>query len=79
MWRGNLYDPTCRSRMILRRQGQFYRALSLVQQDHLVNNLSADLAGISHETRNIVLTYLHNASPEMGERIVRQIEMQTKG
>ena len=59
--------------------GQFYHALSLVQQDHLVNNLSADLAGISHETRNIVLTYLHNASPEMGERIVRQIEMQTKG
>ena len=59
--------------------GQFYHALSLVQQDHLVNNLSADLAGISHETRSIVLTYLYNASPEMGERIVRQIEMQTKG
>ena len=59
--------------------GQFYHALSLVQQDHLVNNLSADLAGISHETRRIVLTYLYNASPEMGERVVRQIEMQTKG
>ena len=59
--------------------GQFYHALPPVQQDHLVNNLSADLAGISHETRRIVLTYLYNASPEMGERVVRQIEMQTKG
>ncbi len=59
--------------------GQFYHALPPVQQDHLVNNLSADLAGISHETQRIVLTYLYNASPEMGERVVRQIEMQTKG
>ena len=59
--------------------GQFYHALPPVQQDHLVTNLSADLAGISHETRRIVLTYLYNASPEMGERVVRQIEMQTKG
>jgi len=59
--------------------GQFYHALPPVQKDHLVNNLSVDLAGISHETRRIVLTYLYNASPEMGERVVRQIEMQTKG
>ena len=59
--------------------GQFYHALPPVQQDHLVNNLSADLAGISHETRRIVLTYLYNASAEMGERVVRQIEMQKKG
>ena len=59
--------------------GQFYTALFPVQQEHLVNNLSADFAGISHKTRRIVLTYLSNASPEMGERVVRQIEMQTKG
>ncbi|MBE1556224.1 catalase [Sporosarcina limicola] len=58
--------------------GQFYQALPPVQQDHLVNNLAADLACISPETQRIVLTYLHNASPEMGERVVRQIEMQTK-
>ncbi len=59
--------------------GQFYHALPPGQQDHLVTNLSADLAGISPETRRIVLTYLYNASPELGERVVRQIEMQTKG
>ncbi|WP_269052451.1 hypothetical protein [Sporosarcina sp. G11-34] len=45
----------------------------------MVNNLSADLAGISHETQSIVLNYLYNASAELGERVVRQIEMQTKG
>lgn len=59
--------------------GQYYHALPPEQQNHLVNNLSADLAGISDETRRIVLTYLYNASPEMGERVVRQIKTQTKG
>ena len=59
--------------------GQFYTALSPVQQKHLVNNLSADLAGISRETQRIVLAYLNKASPEMRERIVRQIDMLRKG
>ena len=59
--------------------GQFYTALSPVQQKHLVNNLSADLAGISRETQRIVLAYLNKASPEMGERIVRQIDKLRKG
>lgn len=59
--------------------GQFYHALSPVQQEHLVHNLSADLVGITEETRRIVLTYLHNASPELGERVGRQIQMQTRG
>ena len=59
--------------------GLYFHSLSPVQQEHLVNNLSADLASISHETRSIVLNYLYNASAELGERIVRQIEMQTKG
>ncbi|WP_255551622.1 catalase [Sporosarcina sp. E16_8] len=59
--------------------GQYYNALPPEQQDHLVTNLSADLAGISHETRRIVLKYLDNASPELGERVVKAIEMQTKG
>ncbi|MBO0603407.1 catalase [Sporosarcina sp. E16_3] len=59
--------------------GQFYQSLPPVQQDHLVTNLSAGLAGISQETRRIVLTYLYNASPELGERVVKAIEMPTKG
>ena len=54
--------------------GQFYQGLSPVQKDHLIHNLSADLAGISPETRRIVLTYLYNASPEMGERVAREID-----
>ncbi|WP_212391475.1 catalase [Sporosarcina beigongshangi] len=58
--------------------GQFYNGLPAMQQDHLVSNLAADLAGISRETQRIVLTYLYNASPELWERIVREIDMQTK-
>ncbi|MEK4356842.1 catalase [Paenibacillus sp. FSL M7-1455] len=54
--------------------GEFYRTLSQVQQDHLVDNLAADLAGISPETRRIVLGYLSSADPELGERVSRQIE-----
>ncbi|MFD6211028.1 catalase [Peribacillus sp. NPDC060253] len=57
--------------------GQYYQTLSPAGQEHLVNNLSADLAGISHETRSMVLTYLNNASAELGERVTRQIESQS--
>ncbi len=59
--------------------GQFYNGLPAVQQDHLVNNLATDLASISPETQRIVLTYLYSASPEMWDRIVREIDMQMKG
>ncbi|WP_246072942.1 catalase [Paenibacillus dokdonensis] len=58
--------------------GQFYRALSPMQQDHLVDNLSADLAGISHETQSIVLDYLTNASAELGEKVAKQLKMNKK-
>lgn len=58
--------------------GQFYYTLPAVQQDHLVNNLATDLARISLGTQRIVLKYLYNASPEMWERIVREIDIQTK-
>lgn len=58
--------------------GQYYRALAPLQQEHLVDNLAADLAGISPETRNIVLGYLHQASAELGERVSRKIQMQSK-
>lgn len=59
--------------MILRKPHEFYRTLSQVQQDHLADNLAADLAGISPETRRIVLGYLSSADPELGERVSRQI------
>ncbi|WP_246426515.1 catalase [Paenibacillus rhizosphaerae] len=59
--------------------GEFYRAISPSQQEHLVDNLAADLNGISHETQRIVLSYLYEASPELGERVARQIGMKGKG
>ncbi|WP_246469522.1 catalase [Cohnella nanjingensis] len=59
--------------------GQYYHALPPVHQEHLVDNLAADLAGISRETQSIVLSYLHHASVELGERVARQIQMQAKG
>ncbi|MCJ8010216.1 catalase [Paenibacillus sp. KQZ6P-2] len=53
--------------------GQFYRSLSAPQQEHLADNLAADLTGISPETQRIVLSYLYNASPELGERVAKHI------
>lgn len=59
--------------------GEFYRAISPAQQEHLVDNLAADLKGISHETQRIVLSYLYEASPELGERVARHIGLKGKG
>lgn len=53
--------------------GQYYRSLSTVQQNHLVDNLASDLAAVSPETQKIVLGYLHNASADLGEGVARQI------
>ncbi|WP_354503106.1 catalase [Paenibacillus favisporus] len=58
--------------------GEFYRAISPAQQEHLVDNLAADLKGISHETQRIVLSYLYEASPELGERVARHIGLKGK-
>ncbi|RDW16105.1 catalase [Oceanobacillus arenosus] len=58
--------------------GQYYHALSFVNQDHLINNLSAELAVISPEIRKVILKYLFQASSELGERVDRQINLQTK-
>jgi len=54
--------------------GQYYHALAPLQQEHLVDNLAVDLAGISTDTQNIVLGYLYQASPELGERVARKIQ-----
>ncbi|ULL14471.1 catalase [Paenibacillus sp. H1-7] len=59
--------------------GQYYHSLPPVQQTHLVENLAADLAGVSQETLSIVMGYLHQASAELADRVARQIQMQTKG
>ncbi|QHW29703.1 catalase [Paenibacillus rhizovicinus] len=59
--------------------GQYYRALDAVNQEHLVHNLAADLAVVSPETQNIVLSYLTQASSELGERVERQIQAQAGG
>ncbi|MBE1442515.1 catalase [Paenibacillus sp. OAS669] len=59
--------------------GQYYHALAPVQQEHLADNLAADLASISPETQRIVLGYLHQASAELGERVARKIQTQAKG
>lgn len=54
--------------------GQYYHSLPPRQQEHLVDNLAADLAGISQVTQRTVLSYLHEASAELGERVARQIQ-----
>ena len=53
--------------------GQYYRALPPVQQEHLADNLAADLAGISPKTQRIVMSYLHHASPELAGRVTGQL------
>jgi catalase len=53
--------------------GERYHSLSPMEQDHLVDNLAADLAAVSAGTQSVVLKYLHSASPELGERVAAQI------
>ena len=53
--------------------GERYLSLSPERQNHLVDNLAADLAAVSSETQSIVLGYLHSASEELGQRVTAQI------
>jgi len=53
--------------------GERYLSLSPEGQNHLVDNLAADLAAVSSETQSIVLGYLHSASAELGQRVAAQI------
>ncbi|PWW02909.1 catalase [Paenibacillus cellulosilyticus] len=59
--------------------GQFYQSLTQVQQDHLVQNLAADLSAASPEIQKVVLGYLYQASANLGERIARQIATPKQG
>ncbi|ACA44015.1 catalase [Clostridium botulinum] len=58
--------------------GQYYRSLSTLQQNHLVDNLASDLAPVSFKIQRIVLEHLHNASAELGERVTKQILVYAK-
>jgi catalase len=53
--------------------GQRYLSLPPEGQNHLVDNLAADLTAVSTETQSIVLGYLHSASEELGQRVTAQI------
>ncbi|MHB8063430.1 MAG: catalase [Ruminiclostridium sp.] len=53
--------------------GQRYLSLSSGGQNHLVDNLAADLAIVSTETQSVVLGYLNSASAELGQRVSTQI------
>jgi len=59
--------------------GQFYKSLSPVLQEHLVHNIASDLGAAVPELQRVVLGYLAQASPELGERVARQIGTQGKG
>jgi len=54
--------------------GQFYDELTPEDQEHLVENLAIDLAAISHETAQIVLSYLQQSSAQLGERVIKHIQ-----
>lgn len=53
--------------------GQFYRSLSPVHQERLVRNMASDLGAAVPELQRIVIGYLSQACPELGEGVARQI------
>jgi catalase len=59
--------------------GQYYKSLPPTQQEHLVENLAADLSGISSEIQRIVLTYLFQASQELANRVSQRIQQPNQG
>ncbi|OAS15738.1 catalase [Paenibacillus oryzisoli] len=59
--------------------GQYYNSLPPIQQEHLVENLAADLARISTDLQHIVLTYLNQASQELATKVSGRIQLQNKG
>lgn len=58
--------------------GQRYLSLSPMAQNHLVDNLAADLAAVSSETQSVVLGYLYSASAELWQRVAAQIVVYTR-
>ena len=58
--------------------GQRYLSLSPMGQNHLVDNLAADLALVSDRTQSIVMKYLYAASAQLGQRVADQIAAYSK-
>jgi catalase len=58
--------------------GHYYESLDEVGKKHLIKNLGSDLVGVSKETRDTVLSYLYQASPELAERVAYRIERKKK-
>jgi Catalase len=53
--------------------GQRYFSLPPLEQNHLIDNLAADLSLVSPEIQSVVLGYFYQASSEFGERVAAQI------
>ena len=54
--------------------GEYYQSLSKEGKKHLVDNLAADLAHVTGETRSVILGYLSSASAELGKQVSDQIK-----
>lgn len=53
-----------------RQAGDFYRALSRTERDHLVKNLAADLSQVTNATvKNTMVSYFYRADAEYGEHL----------
>ncbi|MFF2481034.1 catalase [Paenibacillus sp. NPDC058071] len=59
--------------------GQYYRSLSPAQQNNLVSNLAGDLSGASADIQNVVLSYLHEASAELGDKVAAKVQAHGNG
>lgn len=53
--------------------GEFYHTLSPQEKEHLVGNIAADLKGIDQDIKEVVLSYFHQASSELGEAIAKHV------
>lgn len=58
--------------------GERYRALSAIEQEHLIDNLAVDLAVVDRDTLAVVIGHLSQASSELGERVARRIAIYEK-
>jgi catalase len=55
--------------------GEKYRSLSKTDQEHLVDNLSADLMPIHRQIQQRVVANLTKADPELGKSIAKGLKL----
>lgn len=70
---GTLMRPEPPKQDYFSQAGQRYQALSPVEQDHLVENLAADLSAATPDLQKTALSYLGNAAPELSGRVSQEI------